>query len=172
MRYFTPELVSSLNSSDSDTVDEAMVRWESALSSYQKHLQKIHRDMPPQLQPLTNLSLHDWQVLKISDGKDRANPRGATMVIALGNIGEVMFLSYSLRQKPRRIDSPQGWPLAKNRVDWLYDEVDFDRDDQKSFVHRILFSDGTTLVIPFSKCSVTPVNYRRAMSHSDLMQIA
>lgn len=72
----------------------------------------------------------------------------------------------------RRVDSPEGWPFTADSIEWLYDEVDFNKEDQKSFVHRILFSDGSTLVVPFSKRSVTQAKPVRPMSHSDLMQIA
>src|SRR5438105_934938 len=63
MRYFTPELVLQLNSSDSDIVDDASERWEDAILSYQSHLRKLRREMPERLQPLTQLSLHDWSVV-------------------------------------------------------------------------------------------------------------
>ncbi len=171
MRYFTPELVLKLNSSDSETVDEATERWEDAILSYQKHIRKLSREMPLDFRPITKLSLHDWNLVAVC--KDGAGAKGGPVLLAVEDNGNLIFLWYLLSQKVSRIDSPEGWPFTADSIEWLYDEVDFNnKEGQKSFVHRILFSDGSTLVVPFSKCSVTQVKPDRAMSHSDLMQIA
>ena len=172
MRYFTPDLVRKLNAPNGETVDEVAERWEEAIQSYQKHLQRLRREMPSALQPVTNLSLHDWNVITITVDKHGAGRKAGSVLVALKDNGNLIFLRYSLTQKLRRIDSPEGWPFKHDAVDWLYDEVDADKRDEKSFVHRILFSDGTTLVIPFATCIVTRVKADRSISHSDLMQIA
>ena len=165
MRYFTPQLVLSLNSSDSNIADGAVEHWEEAILAYRKHLRKLRAEMPVELQQITKLSLHDWNVV----GSDR---KGGTVVLVLKKDADIVVLGYLLSKKMRIIDAPDGWSFATEPLDWLYDEVDFDTENHKSFVHRVLFSDGTTLVIPFSQCTVTPVHLRKAVSHSDLMQIA
>ena len=107
MRYFTPKLVLQLNSSDSETVDEAMEQWEKAIVAYRKRLEK----MPLQSLPIANLSLHDWNLVNIAV----AAQKGATVVIALRDNENLVFLVYLLTQKLRRIDSPEDWPFSKSR---------------------------------------------------------
>jgi hypothetical protein len=43
----------------------------------------------------------------------------------------------------------EGWRFSKLQEQWLYDEVDMMNDRKGPFVHRILFSTGITLEIPF-----------------------
>ena len=169
MQYFTPELVLNLNSSDGDVVDEAMARWEKAVDSYQKHLRKLRNEMPEELQPITHLSLHDWKLVKLWHGPGR---RGGSVMLVLQNGEDMFVLSYRLSDKLRRSNAPEGWSSEAGHVEWLYDEVDFDTENQKSYIHRVLFSDGTILALPFSQCSVLPVHSGRAVSPSELMQIA
>jgi hypothetical protein len=94
MHYFTPELLLKLNSSDSRTVDQATECWEEAIRSYQKHLRKFRREMPTELQPLTELSLHDWHLVKIAPVKE-----GRNLFIAITDGGNLIFLWYLLTRK-------------------------------------------------------------------------
>jgi hypothetical protein len=174
MRYFTPDLFLRLNSSNSETVDKAVEQWEKAIVSYKKRLQKIQREMPSQLRSIAKLSLHDWSLLKIEPKPDADDLGGAapSAFIVLKHNTSIITLWYSLARKLQVIDAPQGWPLSRKRVHWLYDELDSAGDDEASFVHRILFSDGTTLFVPFTSCGILQVRSDHAMSHSELMQIA
>jgi hypothetical protein len=45
--------------------------------------------------------------------------------------------------------APEGWRFSKLQEQWLYDEVDMPKDPRGPFIHRILFSTGVTLEIPF-----------------------
>lgn len=168
MRYFTPELVLELNSPDSDAVDDAMERWEKAVRAYRKSVEKIQRQMPLHSRAIADLPLHDWNLVRVV--QDAAGPVLSATIVLRHN-DNLVILDYALTGKLQRIDSPRGWSLSKRRVHWLYDELD-KVNDQGSFIHRVLFSDGTTLLVPFSTCRAMRVESNHAMSHSELMQIA
>lgn len=174
MRYFTPELLMQLNSKDSEVVDRAMEQWEKATVAYKKSLARVLTELPPQSREIADLSLHDWKLVMIKPAS-RAGPgihRNA-MFLVLEIRKHLAVVSYELTQKLQRIDSPDGWSLAGNsNVYWLYDEVALNGSNPNSFVHRILFSDGTTLVVPFSAIEVAQIKPEHSVSHSDLMQIA
>lgn len=172
MRYFTPQLVLRLNSSDSETVDEAMDQWENAIRAYRKQLEKVQVKLPLQSRRIAGLSLHDWNLVACSTIKTSVGLKGAIGVVLLANEQDLVTFLYSLRRKPSLIHAPEGWSLPTDSIHWLYDEVDFDEEDQEFFVHRILLSDGTTLVIPFSGCNIVESRADHVMSHSELVQIA
>jgi hypothetical protein len=165
MRYFTPELFLKLNSSDSKTVDDAIEQWERAILAYKKGLRKLRREWPSQLESLSELSLHDWNLVTI-----KGSPAGSanSVVLGLKHNKEIVFLYYILTRKLHTIEAPAEWSTSKTRVHWLYDELHASGDD---LTHSILLSDGTVLIIPFSNCQVWPVNAGRAVSHSELVQL-
>lgn len=161
MQYFTPELYLKLNSSDSRTVDLAMEQWERAIGSYKKHLERVRRDLPPRARSIAKSSFHDWRL------RGARNPLPALALIVLEHDKAIALLSYSLSDPVRELKPPKRWPASKGDVYWLYDELD---TREGTFVHRILFSDGTELQISFSSCEVTQMT--AAMPHSALLQIA
>lgn len=169
MRYFTPDLVLRLNSSQPELIDSAMAEWERAVLAYRKGLRAVRREMPSQSRVITELSLHDWNLVDI-----KWNTSGSVhfAFILLEHDKDIAVLCYALAQNLRRIDSPKEWSLSKRHVHWLYDEVDVSDGDHESFLHRILFSDGTILLVPFSSCEVTRVKLDHVMSHSDMLQVA
>jgi hypothetical protein len=63
MRFFTPDLYVRFNSSDEKEADRANEAWEAALSGYRKHLDGIRDCMPSQVRNLSELNLHDAEVL-------------------------------------------------------------------------------------------------------------
>lgn len=174
MRYFTPELFLKLNSADTQTVDAATEEWEKALTSYRQSLAKVLTAMPPQSRCITDLALHDWDLLKVATNPDATGlaREGPSAIMMLKQGRSIVILCYWLTGKLRVIGAPKKWPLSKSRVHWLYDEVDGYGSQQNSFIHRILLSDGSTLLIPFSSCRVVQAKSDHAMSHSELMQIA
>jgi hypothetical protein len=48
----------------------------------------------------------------------------------------------------RQIRPVKQWPFSKERVHWLYDELDTDDRHPGLFWHRILWSDGQVTEIP------------------------
>lgn len=172
MRYFTPQLFLQLNSSDSNTVDLATEQWEKAVILYRKTLERISREMPSQSRLITNLSLHDWQVLQVAH-RDSTLGGGScpSVYFVLKQDRDLVILWYALAGRLRIISTPKEWSFSKQRLHWLYDELDF-AQNKKSFVHRILLSDGTTMVIPFSNCQVVEASVGHPIAQSDLLQLA
>ena len=62
---------------------------------------------------------------------------------------KILSLIYSLWDRVEEQPAPADWPFSPLRKHWLYDEVDIAQDHRPLFWHRILFSDGTVLRIPF-----------------------
>jgi hypothetical protein len=174
MRYFTPELCLQLNSKDGKAVDRAMAQWEKATAAYKKSLQRVLHELSAQSRRIADLSLHDWKLVMIKSGSDdKANAGGDSMLFLLEFRKHLALLSYTLTGRLRRIEAPENWHLAGNEnVYWLYEELDFSESLPRSFVHRILFSDGTTLLVPFSSVEVTQIKPEHSVSHSDLKRIA
>jgi hypothetical protein len=174
MDYFTPQLFLQLNSQDARTVDKAMVKWEQGLVSYKKRLKRIRSKMPIDAKRLSELSLHDWDVLQIDFGNENDSAEGdfREVLIVLQSAQNLAILRYSLHGDPGICSAPEKWPLSKKRVHWLYDELNTNENGRKAFVHHILLSDGTTLVVPFLKCRVSQAKSDHAISHSEVMQIA
>src|SRR5690242_17886423 len=143
MRYFTPELYLQLQSSDDSVVDKAMEMWDAATAAYGSDLTKIRGEMPPQARHITELCLHDWDLVDVIDGSDEKP--GTLATIMLKHEKRFTILCYWLSGKVQRIDPPGEWFLTNN-VQWLYDEVDLLDETRRTFIHRILFSDGTTLL--------------------------
>jgi hypothetical protein len=110
----------------------------------------------------------------IKSGSDRKASRSQdSMLFLLEFRKHLALLFYTLTGRLRRIEAPENWHLAGNEnVYWLYEELDFSEIAPRSFVHRVLFSDGTTLLIPFSSVEVTQIEPEHSVSHSDLKQIA
>jgi len=170
MRYFTPELYLQLQSADDSVVDKAMEQWDAASASYRNDLERLRREMPPQIRPITELRLHDWNLVDAFDGSNE--DRGMPATIVLKDANRFTILCYWVSGKVQRIDPPPHRVWYKDKIQWLYDEIDLMDEVNRTFVHRILFSDGTTLLIPFSDCRVLKAKSDHTMSHADLVQIA
>ena len=174
MRYFTPELVLRLNSQDSRIIDAAMEQWEKAIASYKKKLQKIERQIPAHSRRIAELSFHDWSVLGVLSSPHSADAGKSALpaYVVLNHNDEFVILCYLLTDKLERVESPMDWHLSKERIHWLYDELEVNGKGDLSFIHKVLLSDGTILLIPFSSCQVMPLKLSHVMSRSDLMQVA
>ena len=174
MRYFTSDLVLRLNSSDGKTVDLAMEQWEKAIAAYKKKLHKVQRQLPAHSRPIADMSFHDWNVLGVWSNSDADHPSGSfsPAYLVLSHNDEFVILGYLLAGSLQRVDAPKEWSLSKQPVHWLYDELDSAEKAQGSFIHRILLSDGTSLLIPFSDCQVMPLKLSHVMARSDLMRVA
>lgn len=100
MKYFTPDLFISFNSSDPIVARNASTRWDIAVVAYDKYLQSIRAKLPPPLRELTNLSLHDAEFIEFEE----VSPNGhhAVSHLVLRQHGEIVFLSYFLGRRFRR----------------------------------------------------------------------
>src|SRR5262249_27203350 len=74
----------------------------------------------------------------------------AVAIISVQHQGEILSLIYSLWDRMRVTQAPEGWRFSKRREHWLYDEVDVASERRGGpFIHRILLSTGIALEIPF-----------------------
>jgi hypothetical protein len=164
MKYFTPELYQQFNSFDVDEAERADEAWDRAEVAYKERLASIREHMPSQVVRLSELCLHDALVVS---RVEQAEPAGefrffdgpypsplpflwtAVAIVSVTVGEEVISLIYSLSDHTNTREAPEGWRFSKLHEQWLYDEVDVMNDRRGPFVHRILFSTGITLEIPF-----------------------
>lgn len=153
MQFFTPQLYLQFNSADDAVADRANARWERAVGRYRQHLDELGQRLTPEVRSLTNISLHDADVLTFDpEAELRSENALAPLSVALLTVRhqeEIISLIYSLSDCVRESRKPRKWPLAEGQVQWLYDEVDAIEGPTSRFVHRILLSDGRALEIPF-----------------------
>ncbi|MDX2271153.1 MAG: hypothetical protein NW237_04290 [Cyanobacteriota bacterium] len=150
MHFFTPELYIQFNSSDAEIADKADEAWEVALQEYQHHLERIRPAMPPQVAKISELGLHDAEVLKLQQEVEilpYSFPLATIINLKQGR--EILSLIYILYAPTRSYSAKDGWHFSKLRKHWLYDEFDTQSSKGSLFLHRILFSDGSVLEIPF-----------------------
>jgi hypothetical protein len=157
MKYFTPELYQKLNSFDVNEAERADEAWDGAEAAYKERLASIRRHMPSQVLKLSELCLHDALVVS---RVEQAQPDGpypfplncswtAVAIVSLTLGEEVVSLIYCLSEHATTRKAPDDWRFSKLQEQWLYDEVDMIDDSKGPFIHRILFSTGVTLEIPF-----------------------
>jgi hypothetical protein len=171
MRFFTSELYLRFNSSDDQTADEANDQWEAAIAGYQKHLKGIRAKLPPAVQQLARLSLHDAEVLKIDqnkptgNGSSRPNHGTGMAIISVRQGDEILSLIYTLSGRLHELPASRDWKFSSAALCWLYDELDLDPRHPGACEHRILLSDGRTLEVPFHDLAIHrySLNGKRAL---------
>jgi hypothetical protein len=145
MRFFTPELYLRFNSNDDAIADQADHDWEVATAAYQNQLKQIRSQLPGDVAKLAELCLHDAELLKY-EHSPAINRWPETVILALQQGQTMTTATYLVTARPLEIPAPTNWPIGRTPVQWLYDEVAV---SENVFEHRILFSDGHVLVIPF-----------------------
>ena len=164
MKYFTAELYQQFNSFDVVEAERADEAWDRAETAYKERLAQIREQMPSQVVKLSELCLHDALVVARIEQAEPAGGFGASngthllppafvwtaVAIVSVTLGEeVISLIYALSDHITTREVPEGWRFSKLQEQWLYDEVDLMNDHRGPFVHRILFSTGISLEIPF-----------------------
>jgi hypothetical protein len=149
MRFFTPSLFRRLNSSRPDGVDKAQQEWELGIQQYRAQLAILRRRMTAPVKALSKLVLHDWDVVTVGPGIGSGQ-----QVISLRRGAETIVLLYQLWERPRVSQPSAGFPFSAEHKHWLYDEVDGKPGSPGQYIHRILFSDGSVMVIPFTDCAI------------------
>lgn len=180
MKFFTTDLYARFNSPDDDVADRADEEWEQALRAYKEHLESVRDQMPEQVRALAELCLHDcellgWDEATEPDLRSTTEPLpvwSAFGVLSVRRANEIVSLNYVLWDRIRRHPAPNGWPLSKLRPHWLYEEVDVASGRPGTFVHRVLFSDGTTAEIPFAIVFIHTVPWEPERQDSRLAQRA
>jgi hypothetical protein len=166
MEFFTPELYRQFNSSDDQVADQADAAWEQAIHNYQRHLERIRDRLPVSARTLSELNLHDAEILGVeqdaqaltTETESAANPLwSAVVVVTVKQKDIVRSLIYTLWDKIRQTLPPHAWPFSAEQKHWLYDEVDLFDDQRRWFLHRILCSDGSVLEIPFASVMISTI---------------
>jgi len=158
MRFFTPELYIKFISPDDAVADRADEDWEAAISEYRRRLDLLWAKMPSHVQKLARLCLHDAEFLAFEEPIEPISPlpdfgpfplclRFAILSVKQGD--RILSLIYVLGDRVRRHPSEGSWPFSNLRPHWLYDEVDLAPTGLRTFLHRVLLSDGTVIEIPF-----------------------
>jgi hypothetical protein len=154
MRFFTPDLYLSYNSSNDEDADLADEEWEEALRDYRSHLASFSNEMNPRVKELAEIAcLHDAELLSLQEDipEPFLTPLSPFPVatISLRQGSRIFVLIYTLWGKLVQYPSPKGWPFSKGRSHWLYDEIDLERRQPRLYWHRVLFSDGRVIGVPF-----------------------
>lgn len=168
MRFFTPQLYVRFNSRNDDEADKANEQWEAALLEYRKHLGRVREHLPREARALTEMSLHDAELLSLEESLEpllsiRLEPFGpevfwgAITLLPLRQNGTLVSLIYVLSDRIRQHPPVLRWRFSKLHTHWLYDEIDVDEAQRGHFLHRILLSDGRILEIPFISAMVRRV---------------
>jgi hypothetical protein len=150
MRFFTPESYKRYNSSNDDEADRADEAWEAAIQAYRSHLADIRDKMPPEVQRLAGLRLHDAEILAWDNGPFWA----PVAVFSLRRDQEAFSIIYFLLDHVREYPPKGAWPFSKLSKHWLYDELDLAKNGPGGFLHRVLLSDGLVPEIPFGSVMV------------------
>src|SRR5207245_5548766 len=114
------------NSPSDEEADRADEAWEAAIRAYQEHLDGLRQKMPSQVVKLTELCLHDAEVLACEEKaepllqtlpeSDRRGPSWAAVAILSVKQGsEVHSLIYLLGDHLRNHAPPKAWPFSKLR---------------------------------------------------------
>ncbi len=162
MQFFTPQLYQQFNSSDESEAERANEAWEKAILAYRQQLEALRDRMPSQVVALSELCLHDAEVLKREEVVQASGPTffhdfpfpfpiwSAVEVITVQVGGEAFSLFYNLWDRVQVREAPEGWRFSKLREHWLYDEVQA-RDERRGvmWTHSILLSTGAVLEVPF-----------------------
>ena len=164
MQFFTPQLYQQFNSLDEAEAERANETWEQAILAYKGQLDSVRDRMPSQLITLSELCLHDAEVVKREEITQASGPMfppdfpfpfphscwSAVAVVTLRLDGEILSLFYCLWDHIRTHEAPDNWRFSKLREHWLYDEVQI-RGERwfTTYMHSILLSTGVVLDIPF-----------------------
>jgi hypothetical protein len=180
MKFFTPGLYLRFNSPDDQLADQADREWEATIHAYQKHLSDLRDQMPRQVRELCDLCLHDWEVVAWNDAVEPdPRPAGETLpvwsafsVLSLRRESEIVSLNYVLWDRIQRSLAPSDWPFSRAQRYWMYDELDLASGRPGNYIHRVLFSDGTTAQIPFAIVFVHRIAWQPAEEDRRLPQSA
>lgn len=172
MKFFTPELFLEFNSADDEVADRADEAWDLADREYLEHLSAIGDQLPANVRELSELALHDAEILTCEE-HDTSDGRRIAILSALLN-GHVVTLIYSLDDHIHRHEPAEPWPLPNGPSLWLYEELDLSTKPGGQYVHRILCSDGVVIEIPFESVLIHQVSLPsklRGPAHPDLAQV-
>jgi hypothetical protein len=120
--------------------------------------------MTSQIRTIAECCFHDAEVLGFEQVNQSIFPFpepapfwSSVAVLSLKQDKKLRSLIYSLWDRVRENATEENWPFSKKRKHWLYDELDVAEDHRGMFLHRVLFSDGSAVEIPFVSVIATSV---------------
>jgi len=164
MKYFTPELLERLQSSDEDESEKADEAWDLAIKRSNRRMAGIKKWLPKGVRKFEEdrICLHDAQLLRMARHDDviemvlETEPPSRDLVV----------LSFRLSGDPEIDRAALPGRCESGRADWLYEEWDVDRAGRCHF--EVLLSNGWSVKLP-----VRDLNYqiaRRLFPEDELKQ--
>jgi hypothetical protein len=167
MKFFTRDLFLRFNSPDDEVADRADEEWETAIQDYRKHLEILTESMPGPSKKLAELCLHDAVFLGIRKETgclwpffDHPSEFAWMTSVDVKQRDTVYTLSYVASVPVLKRHVSDDWPFSRAHLHWLYDELDVSPDTPNEYVHRVLLSDGSVLVISFASVLVHEINLK------------
>src|SRR5258708_4179278 len=139
MKYFTPDLIERLGSTDGAVAGAAHEEWEGALQRYESYLKSIDAELPKHIREFGELLLHDAIIWSIVQQQDQL------IMVLRKDIPpqDVLILTYFLTQEPV-VDKNALAACCRGPVmDFQYDEFEIMfENDRKIYSQSILFGNG------------------------------
>jgi hypothetical protein len=153
MKYFTPERYLALQNPETQAMDAADAAWDEAVEQYESYLQSIHTRLPESVrQLLDDFYFPDAEVLAMSR-KD-----GDFVVTLQLDVPphDLLTITYALNGPAELIKDKLPSEYISSRPQWLHDELTLiGREENQSFAHAILLSNGWELRVPFREVRLT-----------------
>lgn len=163
MKYFTPALYQRFNSADIEIADTADAAWDKAQAKYQQRLATIRKRLPSALRELADVvCLHDGEVLNLLKGDDEA-------ILWIRKRNLLYVLRYQGLRQVQVTGPLQARCFSANLVRWLFDEVDV---SGRSFVHRILLSSGSMILLSFGDFQMSQLEVHPVGTQEHLQSLA
>jgi hypothetical protein len=145
MKYFTPELLERIASSDDAVADAAHHEWEQAIVRSNQHWRRIQAAFPDDVRSFNNegLCLHDARLLSMGGHNEsfvavlRTEPPSDQMVLLRFTLAEEPVID------PHAIEGHGD----NDFVTWMYEEWDLDR--RKRCCFEVLLSNGWSVKLRF-----------------------
>jgi hypothetical protein len=146
MRYFTPELITRLNSPDETIANAADAEWDRRLEMYSEELRRIEQNMPEHIRAFRDLQLHDSRVCSLAR-------QGDHLIMVLHKDTpprDLVVVTYELIGEPRIDKEALPSSVRSEVMDFDYDELSVERQGEEViFTQSILFSNGWEVQLRF-----------------------
>ena len=156
MQFFTRELYLRLTPRDDATIAGGEAEWEAAVTAYHAYLEQIAETMKDRVRKFAlDLCLHDTEFLALQEDVVSfpaiPTPETPVAILSLRGIGRIYTLFYLLWGAVNLSTGPDSWPYSPLRLQWLYDEIEPNRENTSShnYIHHIMLSNGHEMIIPF-----------------------
>jgi hypothetical protein len=151
VRYFTPDLIALLNSTDAAVADEADAEWDRRLEAYEQELRKIEPELPAHVRAFSTLLLHDARVYSLAQ-------QGDQLILVLHKDippRDLVIITYTLAGDPEINKEALPAEMRSGVMNFDYDELGITREGgQTLYTQSILFSNGWEILLRFRDVQV------------------